>query len=165
MSQQDREGPLEAFKRATTATMRALAGNDELEVTFGQGAPMLRGERARVPLPPANADGAQINAVRGVADAFALRLAHHDEALHSAQRPPQGMAMELFDAVEEARYLALGITRYAGAADKIVARLRDDCVRAALDAAQTRSEAPLGLAVGLMLRDRMTGRPLPAEAE
>ena len=112
---------------------------------------MLRGERARVPLPPA--DGAQINAVRGVADAFALRLAHHDEALHSAQRPPQGMAMELFDAVEEARYLALGINRYAGAADNIDARLRDDCVRAALDAAQTRSEAPLGLAVGLMLRN------------
>ena len=165
MSHQDGEGPLEAFKRATTATMRALAGNDELEVTFGQGAPMLRGERARVPLPPANADGAQINAVRGVADAFALRLAHHDEALHSAQRPPQGMAMELFDAVEEARYLALGINRYAGAADNIDARLREDCVRAALDAAQTRSEAPLGLAVGLMLRERMTGRPLPAEAE
>ena len=47
--------------------------------------------------------------------------------------------MELFDAVEEARYLALGINRYAGAADNIDARLRDDCVRAALDAAQTRS--------------------------
>ena len=43
--------------------------------------------------------------------------------------------------------------------------IQRDPARAALDAAQTRSEAPLGLAVGLMLRERMTGRPLPAEAE
>ena len=33
------ENPLEPFKRAMTATMRALAEDEELEVSFGPGAP------------------------------------------------------------------------------------------------------------------------------
>ena len=49
MSEQDH--PLEPFKRATTATIRAIAGNDELEVSFGQGPASVRGNRIRVPLP------------------------------------------------------------------------------------------------------------------
>ena len=47
----EEEHPLEPFKRATTATIRAIAENDELEVTFGQGPPTVRGNRVRVPLP------------------------------------------------------------------------------------------------------------------
>jgi cobalamin biosynthesis protein CobT len=39
------ENPLEPFKRATTATVRAIAGDDELEITFGPGAPAAHGDR------------------------------------------------------------------------------------------------------------------------
>ena len=39
----DSEHPLEPFKRATTATIRAIAEDEGLEVTFGQGPAVMRG--------------------------------------------------------------------------------------------------------------------------
>ena len=47
----EHDNPLEPFKRATTATIRAIAEDHELEVTFGQGPPVARGNKIRVPLP------------------------------------------------------------------------------------------------------------------
>ncbi len=158
------EVAMEPFKRATVATMRVLSGDDTLEVSFGQGTPSLRGNRARVPLPQSGASQEEISAVRGVADAFALRLAHHDDAMHQRLRPPPGIAQELFEAVEDARIAGIGSRRLPGVAANLDASLESDCERAAFDRIQTRNEAPLGLAVGLLLRERLTGRPLPDAA-
>jgi cobaltochelatase CobT len=160
----DADSPLEPFKRATIATMRALADDPDLEVAFGQGTPTLRGNRARVPLPQPGADAEEIGAVRGVADAFALRIAHHDAALHASHRPPAGVALDLYESAEEARCNAIGALRMEGVAANLDASLEADCRRAAFDRIQTQGEAPLGLAVGLMLRERMTGRELPPSA-
>lgn len=158
------EVAFEPFKRATVATMRVLSGDDALEVSFGQGTPSLRGNRARVPVPQAGASAEEISAVRGVADNFALRLAHHDEALHQRLRPATGIAQELFEAVEDARIAGIGSRQLPGVAANLDASLGSDCERAAFDRIQTRNEAPLGLAVGLLLRERVTGRALPAAA-
>ena len=159
------DAALEPFKRATIATMRALSGNDDLEVSFGQGTPSLRGNRARVPMPQQGASAEEISAVRGIADAFALRIAHHDDALHQRLRPAEGVAQELYESVEEARIAGLGARELQGVAANLDASLESDCQRAAFDRIQTRNEAPLGLAVGLMLRERLTGRPLPPSAQ
>ncbi|MEE4300779.1 MAG: cobaltochelatase subunit CobT [Pseudomonadales bacterium] len=164
MSSSDADEPLEPFKRATIATMRALAGDDELEVAFGQGTPTLRGNRARVPLPQIGSTAAEVSAVRGIADAFALRIAHHDAGLHARNRPPAGPGLDLYESVEEARCNAIGARRMEGVAANLDASLEQDCRRAAFDRIQTRNEAPLGMAVGLMLRERLTGRELPAAA-
>ena len=164
MSTQDGDGPLEPFKRATIATMRAIAGDEELDVSFGQGTPTLRGNRARVPLPAIGSNDEEISAVRGIADAFALRMAHHDAALHQKNRPPAGPGLDLYESVEEARCNAIGARRMEGVAGNLDASLEQDCKRAAFDRIQTRNEAPLGMAVGLMLRERLTGRELPASA-
>ncbi len=158
------DAALEPFKRATVATMRVLAGDDTLEVSFGQGTPSLRGNRARVPLPQSGASDEEISAVRGVADAFALRMAHHDDAMHQRLRPPPGLAQELFEAVEDARIAGIGSRQLPGVAANLDASLESDCERADFDRIQTRNEAPLGLAVGLLLRERLTGRPLPEAA-
>ena len=165
MSNADSDEALEPFKRATIATMRALSGDEELEVAFGQGTPTLRGNRARVPLPQAGSSEGEISAVRGVADAFALRIAHHDSDLHARNRPPAGPGLDLYESVEEARCNAIGARRMEGVASNLDASLDQDCRRAAFDRIQTRNEAPLGMAVGLMLRERLTGRELPASAQ
>jgi cobaltochelatase CobT len=159
------DGPLEPFKRATIATMRALSGDDDLEVSFGQGQPLLRGNRARVPLPALGCSAEEVGAVRGIADNFALRIAHHDEGLHQRNRPPAGVGLDLYESVEDARCASLGALRMEGVAANLDASLELDCKRAAFDRIQTRNEAPLGLAVGLMLREHLTGRPLPPSAQ
>ncbi|MGD8829664.1 MAG: cobaltochelatase subunit CobT [Pseudomonadales bacterium] len=161
----DQEHPLEPFKRATTATIRAIAGDDELEVSFGQGPPSLRGNRIRVPLPPLGANEDEINAVRGIGDEFALRLHYHDDGVHQARAPRGGPAQEMFQWIEDARVSAIGSNRMEGVARNLDAALEVQCREAAFDSITTEAEAPLAVAVGLLVRQKLTGRELPPSAE
>jgi cobaltochelatase CobT len=161
----DKDHPLEPFKRATTATIRAIAGNDELEVTFGQGPPVARGNRIRVPLPNIGASAAEIDAVRGMGDEYALRLRYHDEAEHQRRAPQGGPAQEMFQWIEEARVASIGAMRMEGVAQNLDASLEAQCKQAAFDTITVESEAPLSVAVGLLVRQHLTGRPLPPSAE
>ncbi|MEQ8858721.1 MAG: cobaltochelatase subunit CobT [Pseudomonadales bacterium] len=157
--------PLEPFKRATTATIRALAENDELEVSFGQGPPVARGNRIRVPLPGIGATEAEIDAVRGMGDEYALKLRYHDEAEHQRHAPSGGPAQEMFQWIEDARIASIGSMRMEGVARNLDASLEAQCRQSAFDTITVESEAPLSVAVGLLVRQHLTGRPLPPSAE
>ena len=161
----DKDHPLEPFKRATTATIRALAENDELEVTFGQGPPVARGNKIRVPLPGIGATPEEIDAVRGMGDEFALKLRYHDPVEHQRRSPQGGPAQEMFEWIEDARVAAIGAMRMAGVANNLDASLEAQCKQAAFDTITVESEAPLSVAVGLLVRQHLTGRPLPPSAE
>ncbi|NOX50171.1 MAG: cobaltochelatase subunit CobT [Gammaproteobacteria bacterium] len=161
----DIENPLEPFKRAMTATMRAIAQDHELEVSFGPGAPSARGNRMRVPLPSVGCAQAEINSVRGVGDQFALKLRHHDEKLHASYAPRGGPAHEMFEWIEDARIASIGSLRMEGVAQNLDARLEVQCQQAAFDTITAETEAPLSVAVGLLVRQALTGRELPPSAE
>ena len=156
---------MEPFKRATTATIRAIAGNDELEVTFGQGPPSVRGNRIRVPLPNMGASADEIDAVRGMGDEFALKMRYHDDGVHNRLAPRGGPAQEMFQWIEDARVAAIGSLRMEGVAQNLDASLEVQCQQAAFDTITVESEAPLSVAVGLLVRQRLTGRELPPSAE
>ena len=157
--------PLEPFKRATVATVRALAEDDEVEVSFGQGTPTARGNRLRLPLPALGCDEAEINAVRGMGDELALRLKHHDEATHSRHSPKGGVAQEMFQWIEDARIASIGALRMSGVAANLDASLEAQCRQAAFDTIVDAADAPLSVAVGLLVRQFLTGRALPPSAE
>jgi cobaltochelatase CobT len=161
----DKDHPLEPFKRATTATIRALAENDELEVTFGQGPPVARGNRIRVPLPGVGATADEIDAVRGMGDEYALKLRYHDAAEHQRHTPQAGPAQEMFQWIEDARIASIGSMRMEGVAKNLDASLEAQCKQSAFDTITVESEAPLSVAVGLLVRQHLTGRPLPPSAE
>ena len=161
----DRDEPYETYKRATTATLRAIAENDELEVTFGKGAAGLRGSSIHVPLPNLGCSEQELNAVRGIGDEFALKLRFHDEAVHSRSAPRSGPAQEMFEWVEDARIASIGSLRMEGVARNLEASLEAVCKQAAFDTVTAETEAPLSVAVGLIVRQRLTGRELPPSAE
>ena len=161
----DQDNPLEPFKRATIATIRAIAGNAELEVSFGQGPPLARGNRIRVPLPAVGSSQEELNAVRGMGDEFALKIRFHDDAVHMQRAPRSGPAQEMFQWIEDARVAAIGSMRMAGVAQNLDACLEAQCRQAAFDTITVESEAPLSVAVGLLVRQRLTGRQLPPSAE
>jgi cobaltochelatase CobT len=163
MNEQD--NPLEPFKRATTATIRAIAGDDELEVTFGQGPPAARGNRIRVPLPSLGCSEDELNAVRGMGDEFALKLRYHDDTVHARRAPRGGPAEEMFQWIEDARVASIGSLRMEGVAQNLDACLEVQCQQASFDTITVESEAPLSVAVGLLVRQRLTGRELPPSAE
>lgn len=160
----NKEGPVEPFKRALTATMKTIAEREELAVSFGTEPPGLRGLRARLPLPSRDLPANEVAEVRGFADAYALRLAHHDDALDMRLSPEGANARSIFDAVEQARVEAIGATQMAGMKNNLTAALDKRCQARGFDKITHKDEAPLAEAVALMVREKLTGDPTPSSA-
>ena len=159
-----KEGPVEPFKRALAQTMRTIAAEPELNVTFGTEAPGLRGLRARLPLPSRTLPPAEVAQVRGVSDAYALRIAHHDEKINASLQPEGGNALAVFDAVEQARVEAIGANQMAGMSQNLTAALEQRCASRGYDRISSRDEAPLAEAVAMMVREKLTGEAPPPSA-
>jgi cobaltochelatase CobT len=159
------EGPAEPFKRAVVNTMRALGAEPELEVTFGTEPPQLRGLKARLPLPGRDLPTNDVAQTRGAADAFALRLAYHDEKTHSTYVPPGSSARAIFEAAEQARVEAIGANAMRGVAGNLDASLQARLTQKGYARVRDRNEAPLAEAVALMVRERLTGRAVPSSGE
>ena len=83
----------EDFKRATAGAMRALAHSAEVQVAFQPGPSGLTGKRARLPVPSRALPEPEMQKLRGAADSLALRLRHHDDAIH--QRPDNAGVREV----------------------------------------------------------------------
>jgi cobaltochelatase CobT len=160
-----KETPAEIFKRALAQSTRALAGADELEVTFGAEGPRLSMGRVVLPHPPRNLAGAEAERLRGHADALALRIAHHDAAAHAKNRPDGQNGRDLFDAMEEMRVQALGANAMAGVANNLTAALVEQCEKKGFARMADRTAAPLADALAMIVRERLTGLPVPPVAE
>lgn len=159
-----KEGPVEPFKRAVTAAMRAVSDEVELTVTFGAEPPGMNGLRARLPLPSRDLKPTEVAEARGVGDAFALKLRYHDAAKHAQAMPVGQSARAIFEAAEAARVEALGASAMKG--------MRDNLSAAQIERARSRGyarvtgkeEALLGEAVGLLLREKLGGIDVPEAA-
>jgi cobaltochelatase CobT len=156
--------PLEAFKSVLTGTARAVAREPEVELAFTADAPTQVGKNFRVPMPGRSLPPEQVAEARGFADAMALRLRHHNDALHLRNRPSEAIAGAVFDAVESARVEALGAKSMAGVranlSHALDMRMRSDPIARA----QAADEVPLSTAIGLIVRERLTGDVPPASA-
>lgn len=141
-----------------------MAGRPDLEVTFGADRPLLAGLKARLPSPQRKPTAEEIAVSRGLGDSMALRLACHEAAVHRRRLPQGPQARALFDAAEQARIEAIGAIRMDGVADNLASMLDDRYRRQKLDSVTDRSEAPLEEAIGLLVRERLTGRQPPSAA-
>ncbi len=155
------EDNTEIFKQAVTSTMRAISGNPDLMVTFGRGKPYLQGSRARVPLPDEGLTTEQLAALRGTSDLFALRTRFHDEGLHRTTRPTTGIAQDVYDSIEEARIACVGSYLMKGVGDNLHAQLLEHCNSRSYQQVESQSQAPLGEALGMLIREKITGRKPP----
>ncbi len=108
------QSPLDAFKSVLTGTARAMAHEPEIELAFTADAPSQSGKNFRIPMPGRSLPRDQVAEARGFADGMALRLRHHDDAVHAARRPADPLAGAVFDAIEAARIEALGAKAMAG---------------------------------------------------
>jgi cobaltochelatase CobT len=154
----------ETFKRATAAALRAIAAGSEVQVSFHPGAASLTGRRARLPAPTRALPAAEMVKLRGVSDSLAVRLRHHDDAVHAARSPVQGVARDIYDALEQTRVEVLGGRAMPGVAANLTARLTEQCESEGLDRMTHQGQLPAPTAYGLLLRERMTGEPAPSAA-
>ncbi|QNA86269.1 cobaltochelatase subunit CobT [Sphingomonas sp. So64.6b] len=156
------ETPLDQFKAVLGGTSRALADEPEVELAFTADAPTQSGKHIKVPMPARTLPADQVAEARGFADGFALRLRHHDAALHAKTAPGDAVARAVFDAVEGARVEALGARGYAGIAANLATALDMKLRADPITRARNREEVPLSTALGLMVRERLTGAHAPA---
>ena len=151
----------EAFKRATAGAIRAMAGQPEVEVAFQAGPASLAGARARMPSPTRGLPPAEATRLRGAADAVALRIRHHDNSVHSARSPASREAREVYDALEQARVETLGSRHMAGVAANLQQKLAEQCEADGYDRMTKKEQLPLGAALALLARERMSGVASP----
>ena len=157
--------PLDRFKQALTSASRALANEPEVEVAWSADAPAQSGKNFRVPLPGRNLPRDQAIEARGFADSFALKLRHHNEALHNKGAPPEPIARACYDAVEQVRYEAIGSTRYAGIRDNLNSAVKLRTASDPIVRADEAKDVPLPTALSLMLREALTGEAIPERAQ
>ncbi len=158
------DNPLEDFKRTTGATIRAIAERDDVTATFAPSAQGLVGSEVRLAAPSRELLHEEVALVRGDADAVALRLRYHDDALHARRRPTNAAAREIFDALEQTRCESLGMCRMAGVAENLDAALEQRYRSRGLNRVAEREDAPLSEVLRVLTREAMTGRPPPPAA-
>jgi cobaltochelatase CobT len=158
------ESPLDRFKSVLTGTARALAHEAEVEVAWTADAPSQTGNNFRLPMPGRSLPRGQAMEARGFADSFALKLRHHNAALHTRHAPSEPAARACYDAVEAVRYEALGSKNYAGIRGNLDAALMVRMGADPITRAANADEVPVQAALSLLLREALTGQTVPEAA-
>src|SRR3954464_15996440 len=162
MAQND--NPLEACRQVLTGAARAIAREPELELAYTAEQPSAQGKSVKVPMPGRTLPEREVAEARGYADAAALKIRHHNAALHARSAPADEIARAVFDSAEQARVGGVGARAIEGVrsnhARAVEMRMRTDPITRA----RNRAEVPLGTAIGLVVRERLTGDAAPDAA-
>ncbi len=162
---------LENFKHATASTLRTIASNKDIGVSFSAGekagSPIktLSDQSVRLPLPDKELAEATRNLIRGTADAKALRLKYHSRSIHGQNAPMDLTARAVFDALEQARCEAIGAQNMMGVARNLNATLQEQCMRITQNNPQKMEDYNFADALHVMGRLAMTGEPVPESAQ
>jgi cobaltochelatase CobT len=159
------ENPVEPFKRAVTAAVRAIARDSELAVNFGAEGTATGGGRNRLPTPSRELGGEEVAHVRGSGDALALWHRHHDNRLHALNQPKGATARAVFEAAEQARVESIGSKRMMGVSDNLDAMLEERCRARGYASVKDPGEALLPEVVAMLVREQLTGKEPPAAAK
>jgi cobaltochelatase CobT len=155
----------EEFKRATAGAVRALAQSSDVQVAFQPGPAGLAGKRARLPVPSRALPESEMTKLRGAADSVALRLRHHDDAVHARSLPAERDGRSIYDALEQARVEVFGSRHMEGVAANLNARLTENCEAEGYDRMTRKDQLPPSAALSLLARERMSGEPAPRAAQ
>ncbi|WP_164115393.1 cobaltochelatase subunit CobT [Sphingorhabdus sp. Alg239-R122] len=156
--------PLDDLKSVLGGAARAIAREEEVELAYTAEAPSGAGKNIKVPMPGRNLPKDQVAEARGYADLYALKMRYHNEAAHNKTAPREAVARAAFDAVEQARIEALGSRQMAGVGDNLDAALEMRLKADPISRATQRDEVPISTALALMVRERLTGKPVPERA-
>ncbi len=156
---------LDPLRTALKVTLRAIAADGELEVAFASDKPALVGNRARLPEFSKKVSQAEIAITRGLADSMALRHGLHNAKIHAQFAPEGKQARAIYDAVEQARCESVGSRAMEGVSANISTMLEDKYAKAKFADIRTKEEAPLEEALALVVREKLTGKPVPPSAQ
>ena len=155
---------LDELRRATAAVARAIGRAEEVEVEFVTENPGAAGNTVRIERPDPSLPYQQVVRARGQADSVALKLRHHDAALHARHVPRSAQARQVFNALEQTRCEVLGARTMAGVAINLDAALDARLASLDLERLGDSEQAPLPEMLGLLAREAMLGQLPPPSA-
>ncbi|MBX4911805.1 cobaltochelatase subunit CobT [Rhizobium bangladeshense] len=155
---------VEPLRRAISGCVRSIAGDGDVEVTFANERPGMTGERIRLPELSKRPTAHELAVTRGLGDSMALRLACHDEKMHTTMAPQGSDARAIFDAVEQARVESIGTLRMEGVAANLRSMTEEKYAKANFTGIERQEDAPIGEAVAMMVREKLTGQRPPETA-
>ena len=155
---------LDELRRSTAAVARAIGRTEEIDVEFVSENPGTNGNTVRIERPDPSLPYQQVVCARGQADSVALKLRHHDAALHARHVPRSAQARQVFNALEQTRCEVLGAQAMAGVAINLDAALEARVASLNLDRLGDTEQAPLPEMLGLLARETMLGQLPPPSA-
>ena len=155
---------LDELRRATAAVARAIGRTEELDVEFVSENPGASGNTLRIERPDSSLPYQQVVRARGQADSVALKLRHHDAALHARHVPRSAQARQVFNVLEQTRCEVIGARAMAGVAINLDAALAARVASLNLDRLGDAEQAPLPELLGLLAREAMLGHLPPPSA-
>ena len=135
------EDPDQQFLKSTAATMRALAGGCQHQVTYAGTDTHIGESDVRLPSFPPTATPAQRASMRGAADGAALWLAHHNKKTHRKLCPSLDGARAIFESAERARVEAIGARQLVGVGANLEAALNQRYESRQIEAPGSANEA------------------------
>jgi cobaltochelatase CobT len=149
----------EAFKGATSAVVKALSGRADATVVF---TPIANNQKlgatatgeVRLPLPPQKLTRENVVRLRGSADAMALRLRHHNAAVHARRMPTGKDAVDAYNAMEQARVEVIGSEKYRGVSRNIGDALEQRLLLEGYAMARSTTQIQMGDALKVLIHDR-----------
>lgn len=158
------DNPADPFKKALAEATKVMAKDPDLSVSFTVDPSGVSGDSMRLPQVSRRMSRDEVLLARGTADALALQRRFHDDATHMRYAPGQGIARDLYEAMETARCEAMGARDMPGTASNIDAKISHDAAGRGYDKMTSTADAPLAAAAGYLVRHLATGRDLPAGA-
>ena len=152
----------EDFKTAMAATLRAMANVKHMDVNFSatentENPTQPNLEQTRLPIPPHMMDAKTLALQRGTADAKALKLKHHNPKLHRKNAPNDQTAHAMFEALEQARYEAMGMRDMAGVSQNLSRVLEEKFKRLRYEGMNERKDAQMADAIHALARYSLSG--------
>lgn len=159
----------EDFKRNTTSTMRAMSRKRDLEVTYSEIQKASDDIKSvsipRLPAPSENMDEHTRNLIRGCADTYALKFAHHNPDIHRHNGQTDLQAQAAMDALEQARCDAIGMLSMDGVAQNLNAVLDEKSQRRGFADISSREDMALSDALHIIARSEITGIAPPPSTQ
>jgi len=159
------DNPADPFKKALAEATKTLANEPELNVSYTVDPAGMSGDNMRLPQVTRRMTTQEILMARGTADAMAMKLRFHNDATHGKYAPQGEIASAVFEALETARCEALGARALPGTAKNIGAKIDSEALAQGLDKITEPGQAPLAASAGYLLRELVTGKPLPNAAQ
>ena len=159
-----KEDSLDTFKRALSSTVKAIAEDRELEVTFGVNS---SSTQEIIVLPDINniIDSVEISEIRGLADNAALIHRHRNTSIYNQFLPNKEKNKKIYESLENSRIQILGSQSMKGVKSNLFSLYEKECNEKNYSNVTSKSDLDIENALEIYLRKKIDKTMVPKSAD